>query len=62
MKYTFRRVTTRSIRVRYHTDLRALIASEKCLDVSIQLRLMVTDDFMRIPEANWPKTHRDTYE
>jgi hypothetical protein len=43
MNYTFRRVTTCSLPVRYHTDLRALIASAKCLDMSIELRFTVTE-------------------
>jgi len=62
MKYAFRRVTTCSLPMRYHTDLRALIASAKFLDLSIQLRLTVTDDLMQIPQANWPETRRNTYE
>jgi uncharacterized protein YaeQ len=59
MNYPFRRVTTRNLRVRY-TDLGALIAAAKCLDKSIQLRLTVTDDFMRIADANRPESRRDT--
>ena len=43
MDYTFGRVMTRSLRMRYHTYLRALIASGKCLDMSIELRLTVTE-------------------
>jgi len=39
--------------MRYHTDLGALIASAKCLNMSMQGRLMVTDEFVRIPEAHW---------
>ena len=42
----FRRITTRSLRARYHTDLRALIASAKCLDMSIELRLTVTETIL----------------
>jgi hypothetical protein len=46
MNYTFRHVTTCSLPVRYHTDLRALIASVKCLDMSIKLRFMVTETIL----------------
>ena len=42
----FGRVTTRSVRARYYTDLRALIASAKCLDMSIELRLTVTQTIL----------------
>ena len=34
---------TRSLRMRYHTDLRALIAAVKDLDMSIEFRLTVTE-------------------
>jgi hypothetical protein len=46
MNYTFRRVTTRSLRVRYHTVLRSLIASVKCPDMSIEFRLTVTETIL----------------
>jgi hypothetical protein len=46
MNYTIRRVTTHSLRVRYHTVLRSLIASAKCLDMSIELRLTVTETIL----------------
>jgi len=46
MNYTFRHVTTRSLPVRYHTDLRALIASAKCLDMSIKLWFTVTETIL----------------
>jgi hypothetical protein len=39
----FRRVTTRKLRARYHTDLGALIAEAKCLDKSFELRLTVAE-------------------
>jgi len=42
-------------------DPRALIASAKCLDMFIELRLTVTDDFVWILEANRSETRRDTY-
>jgi hypothetical protein len=37
-----------------------LIASAKCLDMSIELRLTVTDDSAWFSEANQPETRRDT--
>ena len=39
----FWRIMTRNLRARYHSDLRALIASAKCIDLSSQLRLTVTE-------------------
>jgi len=42
----FRRVTTRSLRTTYLTDLRPLIALAKCLDMSIELRLTVTETIL----------------
>ena len=48
-----------NLRKRYHTDLRALIAAAKCLDMSIELRLTVTDEFVAIPDANHPETRRN---
>ena len=53
---------TRTIRARDHTDLGALIASAKCLDMSIELRLTGTDDLVQIPAANLPDTCHATYE
>jgi len=43
-------------------SLRAQIASGKCLDISIELRLTVTDNFVWILEANQPEKRRDTDE
>jgi len=39
----------------YHSDLGPLIASAKCLDIFVELRLTVPDDFVWIPEANRPE-------
>jgi hypothetical protein len=50
------------IRRIHHTDFGVLIASAKCLDMSIELRLTVRDYFVQIPEANWPEKHHDTKE
>jgi len=46
MNYIFWHVMTCSLRARYHSDLRALIASVKCLDMSIKLRLKVRETIM----------------
>jgi hypothetical protein len=46
MNYTFRRVMTRSLRARYHTDLGALIAEAKWLDKTIELRLTVAETIL----------------
>jgi len=52
----FRRVMTRSLRARYNTDFRALIASAKCLDMSSQWRLTIAET-MRIEfTGNLPMT------
>jgi hypothetical protein len=55
-------VRTQNQRLRYQTELRALIPSAKWLDMPIELIMAVTDNVVFILEANRPETRRNSEE